>query len=170
MRVRVAAAATRVAGRWAVTLAAGFVLAAGSLSGATLAAEQGESTPPGTSAPAEVVGELRAALAQAGQRFEARDVGGVLAHVSDQYRTGPFTKSGIREQLVAIYTIYDAVKARIRIDQVQMVDGHAWVYSTGEVSGRLPLVGTWVVFLSWQRELEVARRETGGWRLFGYQQ
>jgi len=53
---------------------------------------------------------------------------------------------------------------------VQMVDGLAWVYSTGEVSGRLPLVGTWVVFLSWQHELEVARREAGGWRLFGYQQ
>jgi hypothetical protein len=156
--------------RCAVILVAGLSLAAGSLSDAPLAAQQGGSDVPGTSAPAEVVGELRAALAQAGQRFEARDVGGVLAYVSDQYRTGPFTKSGIREQLVAIYSIYDAVKARIRIDQVQMVEGHAWVYSTGEISGQLPMVGTWVVFLSWQHELEVARREGGGWRLYGYQQ
>ena len=132
--------------------------------GEALAAQQG------VTAPAQVVGELQAALAKATQRFEARDVAGVLASVSDQYRTGPFTKPGIREQLIAIYSIYDAVRARVRIDEVQMVDGHAWVYSTGEVSGRLPLVGTWVVFLSWQHELEVARREAGGWRLFGYQQ
>ena len=132
--------------------------------GAALAAQ------PGVTAPAPVVGELQAVLAKATQRFEARDVAGVLASVSDQYRTGPFTKPGIREQLIAIYSIYDAVRARVRIDEVQMVDGHAWVYSTGEVSGRLPLVGTWVVFLSWQHELEVARREAGGWRLFGYQQ
>jgi len=132
--------------------------------GAAVAAQQG------VTAPAQVVGELQAALAKATQRFEARDVAGVLASVSDQYRTGPFTKAGIREQLIAIYSIYDAVRARVRIDEVQMVDGLAWVYSTGEVSGRLPLVGTWVVFLSWQHELEVARREAGGWRLFGYQQ
>ncbi len=131
---------------------------------AALAAQQG------VAAPAQVVGDLQAALAQAARRFEARDVGGVLAHVSDQYRTGPLTKPGLREQLIAIYSVYDAVRARIRIDEVQMVDGHAWVYSTGEVSGQLPLVGTWVVFLSWQHQLEVARREAGGWRLFGYQQ
>jgi hypothetical protein len=44
------------------------------------------------------------------------------------------------------------------------------VYSTGEVSGRLRLLGTPMVFLSWERELEVVRREGGAWRLFGYQQ
>ena len=123
----------------------------------------------GASAPAAVVREIQAALAQAIQRFEARDVGGALGYVSEQYRTGPFTKAGVRQQLIAIYSIYDTVQARIRIEEVQMVDGNAWVYSTGEVSGRLPLVGA-VVFMSWQRELEVARREAGGWRLFGYQQ
>ena len=139
-------------------------LVSGPSDGAALAAQQG------VTAPAQVVGELQAVLAQATQRFEARDVAGVLASISDQYRTGPFTKAGIREQLIAIYGIYDAVRARVRIDEVQLVEGHAWVYSTGEVSGRLPLVGTWVVFLSWQHELEVARREAGGWRLFGYQQ
>ena len=123
----------------------------------------------GALASVAVVRELQSALVQAIQRFEARDMGGVLGHVSEQYRTGPFTKAGVRQQLIAIYSIYDTVQARIRIEEVQMVDGNAWVYSTGEVSGRLPLVGA-VVFMSWQRELEVARREAGGWRLFGYQQ
>ena len=136
----------------------------GLATGAALAAEQG------VAAPAQVTKELQAALAQAVERFEARDVAGVLTRVSDQYRTGPFTKSGLREQLIAIYSLYDVVRARVRIDEVRMVDSHAWVYSTGEVSGQLPLVGTWVVFLSWQHELEVARREAGQWRLFGYQQ
>ena len=145
-------------------LAAALGLVSGPAGGPARAAQEG------VTAPAQVVAELQAVLAKATQRFEARDVAGVLASVSDQYRTGPFTKPGIREQLIAIYSIYDAVRARVRIDEVQMVDGHAWVYSTGEVSGRLPLVGTWVVFLSWQHELEVARREAGGWRLFGYQQ
>jgi hypothetical protein len=51
-----------------------------------------------------------------------------------------------------------------------MVGELAWVYSTGEVSGRLRWVGGSVPVLSWQRELEVARRENGRWRLFGYQQ
>ena len=125
---------------------------------------------PGAAAPAGVVREVEAGLAQAVQRFEARDVAGVLAHVSEQYRTGPITKAGIREQLLATYGLYDSVKATIRIDEVRMVGEHAWVYSTGEVSGRLRLLGTPIAFLSWERELEVVRREGGAWRLFGYQQ
>jgi len=136
----------------------------------SLAVEQRGAPVAPVAAPAETVRELQGALTRAAQRFEARDVPGVLAFVSDQYRTGPFTKAGVRDQLLAMYSVYDAVKARVRIDEVQLVGEHAWVYSTGEVSGRLPVVGTWIVFLSWQRELEVARRETGGWRLFGYQQ
>ncbi len=156
--------------RCALVLATALRLVSGSVAGAALAAQQGGPGVSGVTAPAQVVGELEAVLARAVQRFEARDVGGVLGYVSDQYRTGPLTKPGIRDQLIAIYSIYDAVRARIRIDEVRMVDGQAWVYSSGEVSGRLPLVGTWVVFLSWQRELEVTRREAEGWRLFGYQQ
>jgi hypothetical protein len=117
-----------------------------------------------------VVQELNAVLMLAVQRFEAKDVDGVLAHVSDRYRTGPFTKSVVRENLLGIYGVYEVVRARVRIDDVRMVSEHAWVYSTGEISGRLLLLGTWVRFLSWQRELEVARREAGRWRLFGYQQ
>jgi hypothetical protein len=136
------------------------------VSGASLSA----APTPGAPAPAGVVRELEAGLAQAVQRFEARDVAGVLAQVSEQYRTGPITKAAIREQLLATYALYDSVKATIRIDEVRMVGEHAWVYSTGEVSGRLRLLGTPIVFLAWERELEVVRREGGAWRLFGYQQ
>ncbi len=134
-----------------------------------LTAESQGAAAPAVPAPAGVVRELQTALAQARQRLEARDVAGTLGYVSDHYRTGPLTKAGIREQLIAINSLYDAVKTAIRLDDVQMVGDHAWVYSTGEVSGRLRFVGTWVVFLTWERELEVARREPGGWRLFGYQ-
>ena len=58
----------------------------------------------------------------------------------------------------------------MRIDDVRMVGEHAWVYSTGEVTGRLRWLGGSVPVLSWQRELEVARRENGRWRLYGDQQ
>lgn len=136
------------------------------VSGASLSA----APTPGVAAPAGVVREVEAGLAQAVQRFEARDVAGVLAQVSEQYRTGPITKAVLREQLLATYALYDSVKAKVRIDEVRMVGEHAWVYSTGEVSGRLRLLGTPIVFLSWERELEVVRREGGAWRLFGYQQ
>jgi hypothetical protein len=125
---------------------------------------------PGVPAPVETIAELRATLGRAIQRFDALDSPGVLAFVSDQYRTGPLTKPALREQLNAVVALYDAVKARVTIDEVRMVGDHAWVYSTGEVSGRLRFVGQWVVFLSWTRELEVARLESGSWRLFGYQQ
>jgi hypothetical protein len=125
---------------------------------------------PGVPAPPATVREIQSALQLAIQRFEARDVAGVLAHISEQYRTGPFTKPGIREQLRATYGIYDQVRASVKVDQVRMVGEHAWVYSSGEVSGRLAVLGYWVPLLSWERELEVARREAGSWRLFGYQQ
>ena len=126
--------------------------------------------PPGVAAPPEVVQQLQAALDEANRRFQARDAGGVLSHVSDQYRTGPFTKAALREQLNVLYSVYDAVRAQVRIDEVRIVGPHAWVYSTGEISGRLAVVNRWVSFLSWQRELEVARLENGAWRLYGYQQ
>ncbi|MGH7319725.1 MAG: hypothetical protein ACRELA_08885 [Candidatus Rokuibacteriota bacterium] len=125
---------------------------------------------PGIVAPALVIQALRDTLAQAVQRFEARDLAGVLAHVSDQYWTGPLTKATIRAQLLAVFQLYDAVQARVRIDDVRMVGEHAWIYSTGEVSGRLPILGSWMTLYAWERELEVARREGKAWRLFGYQQ
>jgi hypothetical protein len=140
------------------------------LFGLAYIAAQSAAPSPGAAAPAGVVREVEAGRAQAVQRFEARDVAGVLALVSEQYRTGPLTKAGIREQLLTTFALYDSVKANVRIDEVRMVGEHAWIYSTGEVSGRLRLLGTPMVFLSWERELEVVRREGGAWRLFGYQQ
>ena len=160
----------RVGGRWQrtvvvvgllCTLALGLIPASGPTSGAD---------EPGVAAADATVREIHSAVQQAIQRFERRDAEGVLASVSEQYRTGPFTKPVVREQLRAIYAVYDDVKARVRVDQVRMVGDHAWVYSSGEVSGRLPLLGYRVSILSWQRELEVARREGSRWRLFGYQQ
>jgi hypothetical protein len=121
-----------------------------------------------TPAPPAMVGELGALVEQARARFVARDAAGVLAHVAEDYRSAGVTKPALREQLLALYSLYDAVRARIQVDQVQLVDGDAWVYTTGEVSGRLPIVG-WVTVLSWQREPEVARRQGAAWRLIGFQ-
>ena len=126
--------------------------------------------PPGTAAPAPVISELQAELNTAVQQMQRRDTEGVLSHVSEQYRTGPFTKAGLRRQLQTMFALYDTLTVRVRIDTVRMLGDHAWVYSTGEVNGRLQWVGRWVPVLSWQRELEVARRENGVWRLIGYQQ
>ncbi len=155
--------------QWLLTVA-GLLWLIGEPATAVASSSSLAEPPPGVAAPVELVRELNTRLALAVQRFEVKDVDGVLAYLSDQYRTGPFTKTVIRENLIGIYSVYEVVRAQVRIDDVRMVGEHAWVYSTGEVSGRLPLVGAWVRFLSWRRELEVARREVGGWRLFGYQQ
>jgi hypothetical protein len=116
------------------------------------------------------VAEVRATLGDAVQRFEARDLPGVLAHISEQYHTGPLTKPILRNQLATMFGIYDAMRAQVRLDEVRLVGDQAWVYSTGEMSGRLPFIGQWVSLFWWERELEIARRENGVWRLFGYQQ
>lgn len=125
---------------------------------------------PGSPAPPHVVAEIRQAVDAALARFDAMDAAGVLTHVSDQYRTGTLTKAGIAEQIRAVFAIHDQVRTRVRIDDVRMVGEHAWVYSTGEVTGRLRYLGGFIPVASWERELEVARRENGRWRLFGYQQ
>ncbi|MBI2216053.1 MAG: hypothetical protein HYU51_02045 [Candidatus Rokubacteria bacterium] len=125
---------------------------------------------PGTPAPPEVVAELQQALAHAVDRFERMDAEGVLASVSDRYRTGPLTKPALRQQLLALFATYDALHARVRIDGVRMIDGRAWVTSTGEVTGRLRWLGTPMTVLAWTREPEVAWREAGRWRLIGDQQ
>lgn len=111
--------------------------------------------------------ELQQALAAATARFQALDPAGVLAHVSEQYRNGPFTKPSLREHLLAMFTVYDTVRARVHVDEVRLVDGAAWVYSTGELSGRLRGIGVWTSALAWEREPDVARRENGAWRLVG---
>lgn len=126
--------------------------------------------PPAAAAPAApvaTVGELQQTLAAATGRFQAMDAAGVLTYVSDRYRNGPITKASIRDDLLAMFALYDTVRARVRIDEVRMVDGAAWVYSTGEVSGRLRGLGAWTTVLSWEREPEVARRDGAAWRLEG---
>jgi hypothetical protein len=122
---------------------------------------------PGTPAPAATVSELQQTLAAATARFQAMDSPGVLAHVSDRYRNGPITKASVRDNLLAMFALYDTVRAQVRIDEVRMVDGAAWVYSTGEVTGRLRGIGAWTSVLSWEREPEVARREGTAWKLQG---
>jgi hypothetical protein len=127
-------------------------------------------TTPGTPAAPAVVAELRQALAHAVDRFERMDVDGVLANVSDRYRTGPLTKPALRQQLLALFATYDALRARVRIEDVRMIGDRAWVTSTGEVTGRLRWLGTPMTVLAWNREPEVAWREHGRWQLIGDQQ
>ena len=125
---------------------------------------------PGTPAPPAVVEEIRVALARAVERFEARDAEGVLAHVSEEYWTGPLGKRAVRAQLLTILQLHQQVRARVQLDEVRLVGAHAWVWTTGDMSGQLALVGQWMRLFVWERELEVARREQGVWRLYGYQQ
>ena len=122
---------------------------------------------PGSPAPEPVRRELQQALAAATQRFQAMDSAGVLGNISDRYRNGPFTKTSLREHLLTMFALYDTLRARVRVDEVRMVDGRAWVYSTGEVSGRLRGLGAWTTVLSWEREPEVAQREGSAWKLIG---
>ena len=124
--------------------------------------------PVAQAAPPELVSEPGPVVEHARQRFEARDAAGVLAHVSERYRSGGLTKADVRQQLLAMFALYEVLRARLTIDNVQVVDGAVWVYTSGEVSGRLPFLG-WVPVLTWQNEPEVARREDAGWRLFGFQ-
>lgn len=119
-------------------------------------------------APAAVVAEVARLVEAARKRFEARDAAGVLGYVSEHYRSAGLTKSAVRQQLLAIFGLYQEVRARISVDGVEIVDGATWLYTTGEVSGRLPLMG-WMPVLTWQREPEVVRREGAELRLFGFQ-
>ena len=125
---------------------------------------------PGVPAPPGVVEEIRAELAHAVERFQARDAEGVLQHISEEYWTGPLGKRAIRAQLVTLLQVHQQVRARVTLDEVRLVGQHAWVWTSGEITGQLAVVGTWVQLFVWERELEVARREQGVWRLYGYQQ
>ena len=142
-------------------------LVAAPLAADTQQAGQGLSWDP---APRHVLRELQQALAHAMDRVQAMDEAGVLRHVSDHYRTTPLTKAAIREQLRVMFALYDTLQAQVRIDEAWTAGEHAWVYSTGEVAGRLRRIGLWTPILSWQHEPEVAQREQGVWRLYGYQQ
>ncbi|HYE90961.1 MAG TPA: hypothetical protein VEA38_08085 [Terriglobales bacterium] len=119
-------------------------------------------------APPAVAAEIRAAIETARAGFEARDAAAVLASVSEQFRSGGLTKPALRQQLLAMFGLYEQLRARVRVDRVEIADGRTEVFTTGEVSGRLPLVG-WVPVLSWNTQPEVVRREGDVWRLFGFQ-
>ena len=121
-----------------------------------------------TPAPPHVAAELQSLVERARVRFEARDTASVLAAVSEQYRSSGMTKATVRDQLTVMFALYSQIRARVTVDRVEMVDERAWVYTTGEVTGRLPVVG-WVTVLTWEGEPEVARREAASWRLFGFQ-
>jgi len=131
-------------------------------SGTTAAPRVATPAPPGTAE------ELSALIEQARLRFVAKDAAGVLTHVADNYRSGGVTKADVRQHLLTLYSLYEQLRARVQVNHVEIVDGDAWFYTTGEVTGRLPLVG-WVTVLSWQREPEVARRQGQVWRLVGFQ-
>ena len=132
--------------------------------------DRGAPAPARVALPADpaVTAEVARLIEIARQRFEARDAAGVLAHVSEQYRSAGVTKSAVREQLLAMFGLYQELRARVRLDAVEVVDGATLLYTTGEVSGRLPLMG-WMPVLTWQREPEVVRREGTQLRLFGFQ-
>jgi hypothetical protein len=119
-------------------------------------------------APPAVAAEIRTAVEAARARFEARDAAGVLANVSESYRSAGVTKAVVRQQLLAMFALYEEVRARVRVDRVEIADGSIEVFTTGDVSGRMPLVG-WITVLSWETQPEVARREGNVWRLFGFQ-
>ena len=144
-------------------------LVVGLLATPVAAASQQTRPLPGAPAPGAIVIELKQALALATTRLHAMDEAGVLSYVSDRYRSSSVTKSAIREQLRALFTLYEAVHAKVQIDDVRLAGEDAWVYSTGELSGRLRGLGTWMPILSWRHEPEVARRERGVWRLHGDQ-
>jgi hypothetical protein len=133
-----------------------------SASGTTAAPRVATAAPPGTAE------EIGAVVEQARLRFVAKDAVGVLAHVADNYRSGGLTKPNVRQQLLTLYSLYEQLRAHVQVDHVEMVDGEVRFYTTGEVTGRVPLVG-WVPVLSWQREPEVARRQGDVWRLVGFQ-
>jgi hypothetical protein len=121
-----------------------------------------------TPAPPQVTAELSSAVERARARFEARDLAGVLAAVSEQYRSSGMTKAAVRDQLNAMFSLHQQLQARVSVDRVDMVGDAAWLYTSGEVNGRLPVLG-WVIVLTWQGQPEVARREATGWRLYGFQ-
>jgi hypothetical protein len=145
-----------------------FLLAPLVTMGAGQPATASQAPIPAGAAPPALTAQLASLIEQARVRFEARDLAGVLASVSEQYRSSGMTKAAVREQLVAMFALHQQLRARVTLERVHLVAETAWVYTSGEVSGRLPLVG-WVTVLSWQGQPEVARREGEAWRLFGFQ-
>src|SRR2546425_4509919 len=92
--------------------------------------------PGARAAPPELVNELRPVVEHARQRFEARDATGVLAHVSEQYRSGGLTKADLRQQILAMFSLYEIPRARFTIHDRQDLAGPGWGSPTGHASRR----------------------------------
>src|SRR2546427_10224276 len=74
--------------------------------------------PGARAAPPELVNELRPVVEHARQRFEARDATGVLAHVSEQYRSGGLTKADLGQHTLAQCSLVPGLRARVTLDDV----------------------------------------------------
>jgi hypothetical protein len=151
--------------QWALVALAALVVTVGAPASARA---QAAAPVPVVPAPPELVADVKPVLELVRQRFEARDASGVLGYVSEQYRSGGLTKGSVRQQLLTLFSLYDAVRARVTLDKAEVAEAGVWLYTTGEISGHLPVIG-WVTVLSWQGEPEVVRREGTAWRLFGFQ-
>ena len=104
-----------------------------------------------------IAGGLFAAPLAAEAQQKAMPVIGVLNTGSPSPSSAPFMDA-FRQGL-----------SEVQIDEARAVGEDVWVYSTGEVSGRVRGLGMWMPIYSWKREPEVARRERGVWRLYGDQ-
>jgi len=98
------------------------LLLCGSASSTIAAPRVATPAPPGTAE------ELSAVVEQARLRFVAKDAAGVLAHLADNYRSGGLTKPDVRQQLLALYSLYEQLRARVQLDHVEMVDGDVVLY------------------------------------------
>src|SRR3977135_3633755 len=87
-----------------------------SASGTTTAPRVAIPAPPGTAE------ELGAVVEQVRLRFVARDAAGVLAHLADNYRSSGLTKPDVRQQLLALYSLYEALRARVQGEPRELAD------------------------------------------------
>ena len=81
-----------------------LMLSTGASGTTTTAPRVATPAPPGTAE------ELAAVVEQARRRFVAKDAGGVLTHVADNYRSSGFTKPAVRQQLLTLYSLYEELR------------------------------------------------------------
>src|SRR3989442_15942367 len=80
--------------------------------GALRSATPASATASGAEAPDHGVVQIQQALDDAERRFDAMESAGVLAHVSDRYRTSPLTKPLLAEDPRATFALHDHDRAR----------------------------------------------------------
>lgn len=119
--------------------------------------------------PADPRIQIKEGIALGIRLFETKDLEGVMALVSDQYRTDWMTKGHIRAQIQGIFTLWENLRVELRIHEIRMTGKLAVITVSGEVTGSPRYIPRGFTVLSWDREWEVARLEAGGWRLYGTQ-